>query len=78
MSNVNITLLQEQLRTRVLRVTFTKADGSKRVMRCTTKPSLLPEPIVENNDHLVTVWDLENAGFRRFRKDAVLEAEIVE
>ena len=78
MSNVNIALLQEQLRTRVLRVTFVKADGTRRVMRCTTQPSVLPEPIVETQDHLVTVWDLENHGFRRFRKDAVLEAEIVE
>ena len=58
-------------------VVFTKKDGTVRTLVGTTDPALLPDPIlVENageskparktNPETVTIWDLENAGWRSF------------
>jgi hypothetical protein len=62
-------------------VTFTKKDGSERVMKCTTAESLVPqEPIVENatpklekkkNDEVMPVYDLEAGAWRSFRWDSL-------
>jgi len=54
-------------------VTFTKKDGTERVMSCTLKPELLPEQVLkegstprkENLDSL-RVFDLEKKEWRSF------------
>lgn len=59
-------------------VTFTKADGTERIMWCTLHEGYIPDaakpknekPIKENND-VIRVYDLENEGWRSFRVDAV-------
>lgn len=63
-------------------VTFTKKDGSERVMQCTLEPSKLPEmPVTEgkkerkvNNDTLA-VYDLEANGWRSFTIKSVKRVE---
>ena len=62
-------------------VTFTKKDGSERVMNCTTAESLVPqEPIVESiepkkekktNEDVCPVFDLDAQGWRSFRWDSI-------
>lgn len=54
-------------------VTFTKKDGSERVMNCTLLPELLPKvEIVEGKEYrkksedVVSVYDLEAQGWRSF------------
>ena len=70
--------LVETLRNNIVTITFTKINGTERVMRCT----LIPEQIggalasngkafVESNDRVVAVWDLDNNGWRAFRVDSV-------
>jgi hypothetical protein len=61
-------------------VNFDKADGTRRVMRCTINPALMP---AAEQERLVTatprkfspdacrVWDLEAMGWRSFRWDSV-------
>jgi phage-related protein len=67
----------ESLRKGVYEVTFTKADGSKRVMKCTLIESMLPsyekktERTTKIKDDVVAVYDLDNAGWRSFRADSV-------
>ena len=66
-------------------VTFTKKDGTERVMECTTAPSLVPqEPIVESiepkkekkpNDDVCPVYDIKAQGWRSFRWDSVKSVE---
>ena len=54
-------------------VTFTKADGSERVIKCTLHPDQLPKvelkenkkPIKENSDYL-RVFDLDKNEWRSF------------
>jgi hypothetical protein len=58
-------------------VVFTKRDGTLRTLVGTTDPALLPDPILaedtanskparKTNPETVTIWDLENAGWRSF------------
>ena len=70
--------LKSILNTGPVQVTFTKKDGTERVMKCTTKWSHIPEekqPIGEStlpeNRDVLRVYDLENDGWRSFRVDGV-------
>lgn len=66
----------------IANVTFTKADGSIRNMRCTLMREYLP--IAEEttahvprrqNDEVLAVWDLDNQGWRSFRLDSIQKVE---
>lgn len=78
--------LKRALYERVLEVTFTKKDGTERVMKCTLRPDLLPpqtdlEEQVEKrqpNPDVIAVWDLEVQGWRSFRFDSILMFTYVE
>ena len=76
--------LKNDLQALVAKVTFTKADGSIREMKCTLKASLLPEvKLVEahvprkQNDDVLAVWDLENNAWRSFRLDSITDVEYI-
>lgn len=66
-------------------VTFTKRDGSERVMRCTLKSEYLP-PVSNNGEFgkitevktsrkpsttSISVWDLDKMAWRSFTVDSV-------
>ena len=69
-----------------VKVTFTKKDGTERVMECTLAPSLVPEePIVENaepkrekkvNEDTCPVYDTEAKGWRSFRWDSIKQVTL--
>jgi hypothetical protein len=67
------------LQSHVCFVKFTKLDGSIREMRCTLKEDLLPpvnKPTMTGrvpNPNVVSVWSVDDEGWRSFRKDSVLE-----
>lgn len=72
--------IHEILRSSVRVVTFTKTDGTERVMKCTLKDSYLPEQLdVEEyisrkkNEDVCAVWDVEAKGWRSFRIDSIKE-----
>lgn len=61
-------------------VTFTKKDGSERVMKCTTNDSLVPVVVEESltpkrekkpNEEVMAVYDLDAQGWRSFRWDSI-------
>jgi hypothetical protein len=65
------------LRENVVNVVFVKNDGTERVMNCTLKPDLLPERTEftstrKSNPDVMSVWDLDNAGWRSFRLDSII------
>lgn len=54
-------------------ITFTKKDGTERVMRCTLQPEHLPpQPVTENKEPrkkaegVIAVYDLDAKGWRSF------------
>jgi hypothetical protein len=67
----------------VATVTFTKKDGTKRVMKATLDPQNLPvvetransKPRKENPD-VVAVYDMEKSAWRSFRIDSVNSIEV--
>ncbi len=75
----------EMLRNDVATVTFTKADGTERVMDCTLLNEVLSERVPENtetapkpekrtkapNPNTIAVYDIVVDGWRSFRLDAV-------
>jgi hypothetical protein len=61
-------------------VTFTKKDGTERVMKCTTNPTyiMFKDPaIMESknerkvNEEVMPVYDMESEAWRSFRWDSV-------
>ena len=71
--------LNELLRNNVATVTFTKVDGSERVMKCTLLKEHIPNAATKDQ-HVVSeettnlnlsVWDVDAAGWRSFRINSV-------
>lgn len=78
---INWALVDTALRSGTALITFKKADGSIRVMECTLADYLLPEVKGTGRptpDHLVLVYDLENDGWRSFKRESVISVEIPE
>ena len=75
--------LDELLHVDILTVTFTKKDGSERVMRCTLREDLLPpkpqkdgEPKPKKvNEAVMPVYDIDAKGFRSFRLDSLKKVQ---
>ena len=71
------------LRESVIRVNFTKADGTIRDMNCTLVQDFIPleqrpagtKEFKENPD-VVRVFDVDNAGWRSFRLDSINFIEV--
>lgn len=63
--------------TDLVEVTFTKSDGSERVMQCTLKESLVvpyenkTDRVRAENTDVLRVWDLEKSAWRGFRLDSI-------
>ncbi|MEI8287349.1 MAG: SH3 beta-barrel fold-containing protein [Actinomycetes bacterium] len=70
--------LKDIMRKQTVTITFTKKDGTERIMRCTLDPAKLP---VQENTNMNTarkistetmaVFDLDAQGWRSFTKGAV-------
>ncbi len=76
-------ILVEGLKKNVIKVTFTKVNGDERIMRCTLHDSILPEQNIggikkKENLDVLSVWDLDNNGWRSFRLDSVTDYQVVE
>lgn len=58
-------------------ITFTKKDGSVRVMKCTLDEAKIPthekktDRVKAANDEVLPVYDLEAQGWRSFRLDSI-------
>jgi hypothetical protein len=76
----------EVLQNNVVSITFTKVDGTERVMRCTLLPEYVPAApmnsgkvlLQENSvrDNNIAVWDTEANGWRSFRVNSVKNISI--
>lgn len=67
------TWLKDMLKIDVATVTFTKKDGTERIMKCTLNPDQLPSaPVTEGkkerkvNNDVLAVYDVEAKGWRSF------------
>jgi|TARA_A200000159_G_scaffold151097_1_gene160977 hypothetical protein len=73
--------LRDLLSENVLRVTFDKKNGEKRVMTCTLKKDYLPEAKGSSNYKeamtSLSVWDTNANGWRAFCLDKIRDIEKV-
>lgn len=77
------TWLKSVLKETSVRVTFTKKDGSSRVMECTLDPKLLPQRTLtestkprKSNETTISVYDLESQDWRSFIIKNVTRVEL--
>ena len=69
------------LRSEVVDITFTKKDGSERIMKCTLLESKIPSEFAPKgtekakSDEVLPVFDVENDGWRSFRWDSIKKIE---
>lgn len=66
------------LRNGPVEISFTKVDGSVRIMKCTLNPGIIQEHIAFDSDQkskksetTQTVFDLGNLAWRSFRWDSI-------
>ena len=74
------------LRENVATITFTKVNGTERVMRCTLLSDYVPNSVKSNgemilekspkNDNNVSVWDIDANGWRSFRVGSIKSVSI--
>lgn len=71
----------EWLKSNVVEVTFTKTDGTERVMNCTLKTEFLPESTATHHktpsDETVNVFDVDKNAWRCFRLDSVKSFKVL-
>lgn len=70
-------LLLNALRTNTAEIVFTKKDGTERKMLCTLQEWDIPKEHkpkgtgIEKTGDVISVYDLENKGWRSFRFDSL-------
>lgn len=77
-------LLQNLLHENVVYITFTKKDGTKRLLRATLIQDRIPQnlepkedkPVRVKSEEVQAVYDLDNGGWRSFRWDSVLDYNV--
>lgn len=83
MDNVVKEGIRNILRTSVITVTFTKADGTSRDMKCTLAAEFLPAQEVKESERKSSpdncpVWDMEKQAWRSFRWDSINKISLLD
>ena len=71
----------EGLKENLMQITFTKLDGTTRVMRCTLHKSMTEfvneatKAKFPTNEEVIPVWDIENQAWRSFRVASVTDVK---
>jgi hypothetical protein len=77
MNDLQLNALKNSLQNGVVTVTFTKKDGSERVMKCTLAENFISQkdlPKGNNrsvNTETIAVYDVDVSGWRSFRLDSI-------
>ena len=72
--------LAADLREHVAEIIFDKIDGERRIMKCTLRSKYTQDqynPAEDIKKGFITVWDLENNGWRSFHFGRVLSCQII-
>jgi hypothetical protein len=80
MQNFEFEELIELLRENIVNLKFKKINGDERVMNCTLSSEYIPEAKTESkkkpNSDIVSIWSVDDNGWRSFRKDSVITYEV--
>lgn len=73
--------LKSHLRMGPVKVTFTKKDGTERVMNCSLQENVVvphektTDRVKEDNPETLAVWDIDKKAWRSFRLDSIKQVE---
>tara|TARA_B110000495_G_scaffold117651_1_gene102112 strand:- start:3317 stop:3553 length:237 start_codon:yes stop_codon:yes gene_type:complete len=75
--------LVEGLKRNLVKVVFMKVNGDLREMNCTLHESILPESTITETEKkinldTISVWDIDNSGWRSFRIDSIKQFKMIE
>jgi hypothetical protein len=74
-------LLRDLLSEHDCEITFTKKDGTERVMPCTLRPEALPKRLTESTkthtNETISVWCLDQKSWRSFIVDNVKSLKLL-
>jgi hypothetical protein len=71
------------LKDHIVLVTFTKKNGDERVMLCTRKAMYIENELASGsskkkaNNDVIAVWSFDDDEWRSFRKDSVIEHQVI-
>lgn len=77
LQHYTVDTLRELLRSNILEITFTKADGTQRIMQATLKTdTIVPYERKTNrekirSEHIISVWDVEASSWRSINFDKI-------
>lgn len=66
------------LKDSIVEITFTKKDGTERIMKCTLQEKYLPETVGserKKNEDALAVFDLDMNDWRSFRWDSIKKVQ---
>lgn len=74
-------ILLDLLKNNIVNLTFKKVNGEERVMNCTLQGDYIPESVNTSsvkklNTETVSVWSVDDNGWRSFRKDSIINYEV--
>lgn len=74
--------LKDMLEVDECKITFTKADGTERVMRCTLEHSVVSKYIKKTdrkstNTDSIRVWDLDKDDWRTVKYDSIKQVSFI-
>lgn len=72
----------DALNNNIVTIKFFKKDGSEREMKCTLQESFITpyekktdrERVISDTN--ISVWDIENQGWRSFRYDSIISINV--
>jgi hypothetical protein len=73
--------LGDKLKFMDAKVTFTKKDGTERVMKCTLREDVITlyekktDRVKTYNEDILAVWDLDKNEWRSFRYDSIKDVQ---
>jgi len=78
----NSTDVKDALQSGEVVINFIKKDGTNRIMRCTTKPTIIPEEFTPKgtkaaSDEVQSVFDLDENHWKSFRWDSLVSAKAI-
>lgn len=81
MQNLEMNILLDLLKNNIVNLTFKKVNGEERVMNCTLQGDYIPESVNTSsvkklNTETVSVWSVDDNGWRSFRKDSIINYEV--
>ena len=76
--------LKSILQKHIVKLNFTKADGSQRIMTCSLREDIIKpydkktEKTKKPNEKVLAVWDIDKEAFRSFKIESLIDYQVIQ